>query len=56
MNRWLGQHLVGEEMYYLTEHDDEIGVVGEHFFDTLCEYLKFIKDNKINVHYGNPKK
>jgi hypothetical protein len=53
MNRWLGQYIESEKMYYLTEHDDEIGVVGEYFFDTLCEYKKFIKEHKINVHYAS---
>lgn len=49
MTRWLSQYIVSEKMFYLTEHDDEIGVVGEYFFDTYCEYHKYVTDNNIKV-------
>lgn len=48
-NKWLCQYLEGENLYYLTEHHPEDGVLGEHFFKTIAELRYFITKNEIPV-------
>ena len=46
---WLWQHLYNENLYYLTQHHPEEGVVGEHFFEKRSELESFITTNKIKI-------
>lgn len=46
---WLIQYLSNEDLYYLVEIDDDIGVIGEHFFEDIDDAKKYIKDNSITV-------
>tara|TARA_R110000796_G_scaffold58413_5_gene134911 strand:- start:17835 stop:18257 length:423 start_codon:yes stop_codon:yes gene_type:complete len=48
-NKWLCQYLKDENMYYLTEHHPEDGILGEDFFYTFSDLEEFVTKNKIPV-------
>lgn len=52
MNKWLYQYLTEENLYYLSEHHPEDGVLGEDCFETFTELEKYVKDNNIPIRLG----
>ena len=51
VTKYLGQYLESDKSWYLSEHCEENGVVGEHFFETLKALGDYANKNDIEVQW-----